>query len=217
MMRLRLERFREPSLTVLVVLQVLSVFVAQPLAAAGVLPVGVEYALNGAFVVVVLALASTNRNAQAIILAAALADVVSWLVHRGQPSPATLTVDFAARIIFLATVSAVLLYMVFTDEHEGTYHRILGGVAIYLNIAVIFAMLYRIATLYEPHAFSVSGPATENLNQYLYFSFETLTTTGYGDIVPVNLLVRSAANLESVLGALFPATLLARLVIRYFS
>ncbi len=51
----------------------------------------------------------------------------------------------------------------------------------------------------------------------MYFSFVTLTTTGYGDIVPVNPLVRSAANLEAVTGQLFTATLLARLVSSYFA
>ena len=45
-----------------------------------------------------------------------------------------------------------------------------------------------------------------------YFSLTTLTSTGYGDIVPVHPLARSMANIESVIGQLFPATLLARLV-----
>jgi voltage-gated potassium channel Kch len=46
----------------------------------------------------------------------------------------------------------------------------------------------------------------------LYFSFSTLTTVGYGDIVPVYPLARNLANLEAVIGQLFPATLLARLI-----
>jgi voltage-gated potassium channel Kch len=45
-----------------------------------------------------------------------------------------------------------------------------------------------------------------------YFSLSTLTTTGYGDVVPVLPLARSLANLEAVMGQLFPATLLARIV-----
>jgi hypothetical protein len=43
-------------------------------------------------------------------------------------------------------------------------------------------------------------------------SFVTLTSTGYGDIVPVHPLARSVCNIESVIGQLYPATLLARLV-----
>ena len=46
----------------------------------------------------------------------------------------------------------------------------------------------------------------------LYFSFSTLTTLGYGDIVPLHPLARNLANLEAVIGQLYPATLLARLV-----
>jgi hypothetical protein len=46
----------------------------------------------------------------------------------------------------------------------------------------------------------------------LYFSFSTLTTAGFGDITPVHPLARNLANLESVIGQLYPATLLARLV-----
>lgn len=46
----------------------------------------------------------------------------------------------------------------------------------------------------------------------VYFSFTTLPTTGFGDIVPIDPFARSLANLESVIGQLFPATLLARLM-----
>jgi len=46
----------------------------------------------------------------------------------------------------------------------------------------------------------------------LYFSLVTLTTTGYGDVVPLHPFARSLATLEAVIGQLFPATLLARLV-----
>ena len=46
----------------------------------------------------------------------------------------------------------------------------------------------------------------------IYFSFVTLTTVGYGDILPVHPVARSLCNLEAISGQLYPATLLARLV-----
>ncbi len=46
----------------------------------------------------------------------------------------------------------------------------------------------------------------------IYFSFVTLTSVGYGDIVPVHPVARALANLEGIIGQLFPATLLARMV-----
>jgi Ion channel len=54
------------------------------------------------------------------------------------------------------------------------------------------------------------GPALAS--NVIYFSFATLTTTGYGDVFPVHPLARSLCNLEAVFGQLYPATLLARLV-----
>lgn len=126
-------------------------------------------------------------------------------------------IDLVTVIMFFAVLSVVLLRAVFNDEYDGTSHRILGGVAVYLNIALIFALLFRLAAFFDPHAFVVhAGPSGSELSQFVYFSFSTLTTTGFGDIAPVDPLVRSAANLESVIGALFPATLIARLVVRYF-
>jgi hypothetical protein len=49
-------------------------------------------------------------------------------------------------------------------------------------------------------------------NSVFYLSFVTLTSTGYGDLVPVHPIARSLCNVESVIGQLYPATLLARLV-----
>ncbi|HXB77134.1 MAG TPA: potassium channel family protein [Bradyrhizobium sp.] len=46
----------------------------------------------------------------------------------------------------------------------------------------------------------------------IYFSFVTLTSVGYGDIIPLHPVARSLANIESIIGQLYPATLLARLV-----
>ena len=46
----------------------------------------------------------------------------------------------------------------------------------------------------------------------VYFSFVTLTSVGYGDIVPLHPVVRGIANVEAIIGQLYPATLLARLV-----
>ena len=54
------------------------------------------------------------------------------------------------------------------------------------------------------------GP--EEVATMLYFSLTTLTTTGYGDIVPVDPFARSLANLESVLGQFFLAITVTRLV-----
>jgi voltage-gated potassium channel Kch len=98
-----------------------------------------------------------------------------------------------------------------------TWHRIQGAIALYLILALVFAHLYGLLNALVPDAFAnvpphVDANAVFYRGHLLYFSFVTLTTTGYGDIVPLHPVARSLATLEAVIGQLFPATLLARLV-----
>jgi hypothetical protein len=67
----------------------------------------------------------------------------------------------------------------------------------------------------EPDAFAGMKPLADTLavaSNFGYFSFVTLTSVGYGDIVPVHPFARGLANIEAIIGQLYPATLLARLV-----
>ena len=84
----------------------------------------------------------------------------------------------------------------------------------FLLIALTFATLFAFVGLTLPSSFKGITFAEEPtlVNSITYLSFVTLTSTGYGDIVPVHPLARSLCNLEAVIGQLFPATLLARLV-----
>jgi len=78
----------------------------------------------------------------------------------------------------------------------------------------VFGSLFTLVGLSVPDAFKgitfEDNPAFAN--SVFYLSFVTLTSTGYGDIVPLHPIARSLCNLESVIGQLYPATLLARLV-----
>jgi hypothetical protein len=95
-----------------------------------------------------------------------------------------------------------------------TFHRIVGAILLYLTIAVTFVALFTFVGLLVPDAFSglsfEDNPALAS--RLIYFSFVTLTSTGYGDIVPVDPVARSLCNVEMIIGQLYPATLLARLV-----
>jgi hypothetical protein len=94
-----------------------------------------------------------------------------------------------------------------------TFHRVVGGALLYLTIGLIFVGLIGFVMLFDSNALSNLQPlAQENYPKYIYYSFTTLSTTGYGDIVPVHPYARGLANIEQMIGQLFPATLLARLV-----
>lgn len=87
----------------------------------------------------------------------------------------------------------------------------------YLLIGVFWAETYEIIRLIEPAAFSVPNGAALNRSTVFYFSFTTLTTTGYGDVTAVNPIVRMWAILEAVIGTMYTATVIARLVSLYGS
>ena len=97
-------------------------------------------------------------------------------------------------------------------------HRIVGAIVLYLNFAIMFTMLFRLIAERVPGAFS-GMPAQfthgTSMADLMYFSMTTLTTVGYGDITPVNPLARSLCNLEGIIGQLYPAIILARMITLY--
>jgi ion channel len=86
----------------------------------------------------------------------------------------------------------------------------------YMLIGLTWAGMYEIIHGVWPGAFRFSEPVPERridlATSLAYFSFVTLTTMGYGDITPLHPVARSAAILEALVGQLFPAILIARLV-----
>ena len=110
----------------------------------------------------------------------------------------------------------IILSMVFREAHI-TLNHVLGAVAAYLLLGLMWAFLYQAVALLSPEAFkraSIVGVDSINALQkdLIYYSFVTITTVGYGDIVPVHPFARMLAMIEALIGQLFPAILLARLV-----
>ena len=94
---------------------------------------------------------------------------------------------------------------------EITFQRIQGSIVVYLLVGLIFSYVFHAIYLF-------AGPSSFNninatgLKEFLYFSFTSLSTMGYGDITPVHPLARALANFEALIGQLYPAILIARLV-----
>ena len=90
---------------------------------------------------------------------------------------------------------------------------LLASVTIYILLAALFSPLYNTIEALSPGSFvdnSLGQPV--QWQQILYFSFVTITTTGYGDILPINPWARSLATLEAMCGVLYVALLMGRLV-----
>src|SRR6476619_1352195 len=154
-----------------------------------------------------------NPFAFALMSIAFIANFVVFFFRLFYPWPYNLHLLAAAWFIIAVTLGIVVARAVFGGGRI-TYHRIVGAILLYLLIAVTFATLFAFVGLSIPDAFK--GIAFEDdsalASALFYLSFVTLTSTGYGDIVPVHPLARSLCNIESVIGQLYPATILARLV-----
>jgi hypothetical protein len=93
-----------------------------------------------------------------------------------------------------------------------TTNRIEGAIAVYLLLGLTWAHAYGLLTLWHPGAFTGAVDDEGPVRWTYYYSFVTLTTMGYGDIMPVHPLARALAVLEALTGQLYLAIMLARLV-----
>ena len=119
-------------------------------------------------------------------------------------------------LLFFVLLTGVMLVRVFRDEEQVTRYRVRGAVAAYLLVGITCSHLYQLFDLAVPGSFIMPAahqlePATRQEN-LTYFSFVTLTTLGYGDVTASHPTARLFVIVEALLGQLYPATLLARLV-----
>lgn len=139
------------------------------------------------------------------------------VLHHIIPSRTVTAWWYFSAISFFFLLIGVLLKRVFRDGPV-TGHRIRGAIAVYLLIGIAWAFMYELIALLVNGAFSfpaamTAQPGEEEHQAWMgYFSFVTMATLGYGDIVPVHPLPRMLAISEALIGQLYPATLLARLV-----
>ena len=134
------------------------------------------------------------------------------------PSTASHVAAHAFAVVAFFVLGYSVAQAVFFSPGPINTHRILGAIVLYFNLALTFSTIYQAIRDVAPDAFTglaggADGP--RGFASVVYFSFVTLTSTGYGDIVPVNPFARSVANLEAIIGQLYPATLLARLVAQH--
>ncbi len=118
-------------------------------------------------------------------------------------------------ILFYLFMTATILFYVFRPN-DVTADTICGAISVYLLIGITWSLVYFFVELVHPGSFYISkeydidGQLTSS--DFLYFSYTTLTTLGYGDIIPVTPVARSLATLEAIFGPLYLAILIARLV-----
>lgn len=118
--------------------------------------------------------------------------------------------------VFLSYVSYVVYRTSVFGKGRITTDRTAGAIAVYLLLGLLWALVYGVVSANDPAA--LKGLEAFNMEEsgaqqdYIYFSFVTLTTLGYGDMSPVSPVAKTLAWFEAVVGQLFLAVTLARLV-----
>jgi len=150
-----------------------------------------------------------RRLARRVLMPVALTTLAvqlgSWVMP--VPEPWVQGTGLVSLLLFLVVVLGQTL-----RAGPITFHRVQGAVAAYLLLGIIWAYAFALLAHLRPGAFAGPVSPADGPRAFVYYSFVTLTTTGYGDILPVHPVARSLAMLEAVTGPLYLAILVARLV-----
>jgi voltage-gated potassium channel len=116
-------------------------------------------------------------------------------------------------LVFLSFITVVLISRIVSDPSVTT-DMLAGAISAYLLIGITFGLSYLLIEHLVPGSFrDTVEPGKHFLpSEFTFFSFITLTTVGYGDIVPWSAYARSTAIIEAVIGIIYPALLISRLV-----
>ncbi|ODS00274.1 hypothetical protein AUC68_01100 [Methyloceanibacter methanicus] len=207
------ERWQDPLLTLLTILLATLMFVLAPLRAEhvpGIQEVG--FTLVAVVTGAVLIISGRRLAICALLIAIFLAAVAA--VHRlYQPSMLDVYLDASAWLLVSLALILEVGRAVFGPGRV-TYHRVMGAVLLYLAMGLAFTALFTLIGAASDTAFSgfVVKDSTSLADVMIYFSFGALTGIGSGDITALHPIARSLVLVEAMIGQLYPATLLARIV-----
>jgi hypothetical protein len=169
-----------------------------------------ESVLRPAFTLVIITgIHAMHRNRGLLVLAMIIgipAILARWIlsdIATGTPELYTLLFS----MLFFSLLCLFLLSAVLGTSRI-TRDTVFGAIGIYLTLGITWALSYQYVETLIPGALQ----NVHNEMSYLYFSFVTLTTLGYGDITPLIPVTQSMAIFEAVTGQLYLAVLIARLV-----
>src|SRR5262249_49534647 len=120
--------------------------------------------------------------------------------------------------LLLAALALTIIWLVL--QHLAGAKRVdaellFSAIGAYLLLGVFWTETYEVISALMPPAFAAADGSMPNKSALLYFSFTTLTTTGYGDVTAIHPVVRMWAMVEAMVGTIYNATVVARLVSLY--
>lgn len=181
---------------------------------AALLYIGLYLVLTGSAIYLV----SSNRRLLVVAVLLAIAIAVSGSITVASGFTA-LAWELAWNVsLFGQLVLVIILLTVFIIEADVVTREVLfAAIAIYFLVAALFAVLFSVIERLVPGSFVVSSGAPITWQRLTYFSQVTISTLGYGDIVPATSTTQALTTLEASIGTLYIAILIGRFVSLYRS
>lgn len=150
-----------------------------------------------------------------LIIGLTIVMVVSHMLITYLPNDTALYILFySTDILFLSLGSVTILHSI-SQNKDITADTLFGAVCGYLFIGLSWSFIFLLINVINPDAFTTALTSTSLHSSTLnatYYSFTTLTTLGYGDILPVSYLARTFSWLEAVVGQIYLAVWISQLV-----
>jgi len=158
--------------------------------------------------------AISHKRRSKVILSVILATlyVISGWIQVAFEGNAQLVISHAFAAALYCYIAA-LLFQVIIIEDDITVDQIFAAVAIYIFIGLTWAHFYAVIGAFDPESVrGLSSITDAKPADYIYFSFVTLTTLGYGDMLPTNPITKALVIVEAITGVMFVAVLISTLV-----
>ncbi|TDK28628.1 two pore domain potassium channel family protein [Luteimonas aestuarii] len=169
------------------------------------------YLFYGVLFVAATWLLLPDRGLRMLAAGCGVAVIAAGLANSYAPGTYTKLGVFLTSIAYHAVITWVLVVYIFRATAVMA-DVLLAAASIYLVIGSGFAAIYGLVEWLSPGSFVTASGDPVSWQQLFYYSYVTLTTVGYGDILPQGFLAQSFAIFQAVVGVLYTAILLARLV-----
>ena len=166
------------------------------------------------------AILAAARNRRELWLALTLGSVALtgvWLFYGVDTVPANVIHDLATTVFYLYIAFMILRHVLSREEDADGVDAdtLFAAVCVYLLLGIGWADAYHAMENAHPGSFVLSAlveePAPADRSVLIYYSFVTLTTLGYGDVLPTHAAARSLAMVEAIVGVIYLAVIISRI------
>jgi Ion channel len=184
------------------------IFVIPVLLTLEIIPMRVGDVVFAATMVVAISAMGTGKGRR-LVLAVALAAFVIQFFRFVEKNQLLIVADAALSALAMATFAGMVLVDVFRQEPVAD--RLIDVILAYLLIGTMFAFVYEAVNVLHPGSLTLDGRDVTPAG-YVYFSFTTMTSVGFGDALPMRPVSRAIAMAQALTGQLYVAVLIARFV-----